>query len=90
MDYFGLLVPLLVVFDLRGVGFVLPGLFIVIFIEMLLNAKNKKIRIFGISGMVLALVMLILFGKQAFMLISMISMLAMCYVAYKWGGVRID
>ena len=71
-------------------GFVLPGLFIVIFIEMLLNAKNKKTRIFGISGMVLALVMLILFGKQAFMLISMISMLAMCYVAYKWGGVRID
>jgi len=75
---------------LRGVGFVLPGLFIVIFIEMLLNAKNKKTRIFGISGMVLALVMLILFGKQAFMLISMISMLATCYVAYKWGGVRID
>ena len=57
---------------------------------MLLNAKNKKTRIFGISGMVLALVMLILFGKQAFMLISMISMLATCYVAYKWGGVRID
>ena len=54
------------------------------------NAKNKKTRIFGISGMVLALVMLILFGKQAFMLISMISMLATCYVAYKWGGVRID
>lgn len=86
----GLFGNLLSAFDLRGVGFVLPGLFIVIFIEMLLNAKNKKTRIFGISGMVLALVMLILIGKQAFMLISMISMLATCYVAYKWGGVRID
>ena len=86
----GLFGNLLSTVDLRGIDFVLPGLFIVVFLEMLLNAKNRTIKIFGLCGAVVATVMLILFGKSAFMLLSMTAMLIACYVAYKWGGVRLD
>ena len=81
---------LLAAVDLRGIDFVLPGLFIVVFLEMLLNAKNNKIRAFGGAGVVMALIMLVLVGKSLFMLLSMICMLFVCYVAYKWGGVHLD
>ena len=77
-------------FDLRGVGFVLPALFIVIFLEMLLKANSPKIRVFGIAGAIVAIVMLLVTGKSLFMLASMCFMLIACYVAYKWGGVRFD
>ncbi len=46
----GLFGNLLAAVDLRGIDFVLPGLFIVVFLEMLLNAKNNKIRAFGGAG----------------------------------------
>ena len=56
--YSGYLVPLvgaysgnlLATVDLRGIDFVLPGSFIVIFLEMLLNAKNNRIKAFGVAG----------------------------------------
>lgn len=86
----GLFGNLLSAVDLRGIDFVLPGLFIVVFLEMLLNAKNRTVKIFGLCGAAVAAVMLILFGKSAFMLLSMTAMLIVCYVAYKWGGVRLD
>ncbi|MDU5198732.1 MAG: branched-chain amino acid ABC transporter permease, partial [Veillonella sp.] len=34
--------------------------------------------------------MLLLTGKSLFMLASMGCMLVVCYIAYKWGGVRLD
>jgi 4-azaleucine resistance transporter AzlC len=86
----GLFGNLLAAVDLRGIDFVLPGLFIVVFLEMLLNAKNNKIRAFGGAGVVMALIMLVLVGKSLFMLLSMICMLFVCYVGYKWGGVHLD
>ena len=76
--------------DLRGIGFVLPGLFIVIFLEMLFNAKSNNIRGLGAVGAVVALAMLLLTGKSLFMLASMGCMLVVCYIAYKWGGVHLD
>ena len=76
--------------DLRGIDFVLQGLFIVVFLEMLLNAKNNKIRAFGVAGAAMAVAMLLLVGKSLFMLLSMSCMLVVCYIAYKWGGVRLD
>ena len=81
---------LLATVDLRGIDFVLPGLFIVVFLEMLLNAKNNKIRAFGVAGAAMAIVMLLLVGKSLFMLLSMSCMLVACYIAYKWGGVHLD
>ena len=48
----GLFGNLLAAVDLRGIDFVLPGLFIVVFLEMLLNAKNNKIRAFGGAGVI--------------------------------------
>ena len=76
--------------DLRGIGFVLPGLFIVIFLEMLFNTKSYNIRAFGCVGVVVAVAMLLLVGKSLFMLASMGCMLVICYIAYKWGGVSLD
>ena len=75
---------------LNYVFWVLPGLFIVVFLEMLLNAKNNKIRAFGVAGAAMAIVMLLLVGKSLFMLLSMSCMLVVCYIAYKWGGVHLD
>ena len=86
----GLFGNLLAAVDLRGIDFVLPGLFIVVFLEMLLNAKNNKIRAFGVAGAAMAIVMLLLVGKSLFMLLSMSCMLVACYIAYKWGGVHLD
>ena len=86
----GLFGNLLATVDLRGIDFVLPGLFIVVFLEMLLNAKNNKIRAFGVAGAAMAIVMLLLVGKSLFMLLSMSCMLVACYIAYKWGGVHLD
>lgn len=86
----GLFGDLLASVDLRGIGFVLPGLFIVIFLEMLFNAKSNNIRGFGAVGSVVALAMLLLTGKSLFMLASMGCMLIVCYIAYKWGGVHLD
>ena len=86
----GLFGDLLADVDLRGIDFVLPGLFIAVFLEMLLNAKNNKIRAFGVAGVLMALIMLVLVGKSLFMLLSMTCMLFVCYVAYKWGGVHLD
>ena len=86
----GLFGNLLAAVDLRGIDFVLPGLFIVIFLEMLFNAKNNNIRGFGIVGAIVAVVMLLLVGKSLFMLASMGCMLVVCYIAYKWGGVHLD
>ena len=86
----GLFGNLLAAVDLRGIDFVLPGLFIVIFIEMLLNAKNNRIKAFGVAGAIVALIMLLVVGKSLFMLTSMSCMLVASYIAYKWGGVRLD
>ncbi len=86
----GLFGNLLATVDLRGIDFVLPGLFIVVFLEMLLNAKNNRIKAFGVSGAVVALIMLLVVGKSLFMLTSMSCMLVASYIAYKWGGVRLD
>ena len=86
----GLFGNLLATVDLRGIDFVLPGLFIVVFLEMLLNAKNHKIRAFGAVGVVMALAMLLLVGQSLFMLLSMSCMLVVCYIMYKWGGVHLD
>ena len=81
----GLFGNLLTTVDLRGIDFVLQGLFIVVFLEMLLNAKNNKIRAFGVAGAAMAVAMLLLVGKSLFMLLSMSCMLVVCYLAYKWG-----
>ena len=86
----GLFGNLLATVDLRGIDFVLPGLFIVIFLEMLLNAKNNNIRLFGIAGAIIGVTMLLLVGKSIFMLASMSCMLVASYIAYTWGGVRLD
>lgn len=86
----GLFGNLLATVDLRGIDFVLPGLFIVIFLEMLLNAKNNRIKAFGVAGAIVALIMLLVVGKSLFMLTSMSCMLVAAYIAYKWGGVRLD
>ena len=57
---------------------------------MLLNAKNNRIKAFGVAGAIVALIMLLVVGKSLFMLTSMSCMLVASYIAYKWGGVRLD
>ena len=75
----GLFGNLLTSVDLRGIDFVLQGLFIVVFLEMLLNAKNNKIRAFGVAGEPMAVAMLSYWWE--------ISLYASIYELYLWFAI---
>ena len=85
--YFGYLVPfigglfgnLLATVDLRGIDFVLPGLFIVVFLEMLFNAKITKLRLWC-SWCSYSTSHALVGWKIPFMLLSMSCMLVVCYI----------
>ena len=76
--------------NFKGIEFVLTALFLVIFLEMLLSATKVQPIYFGIAGVILAIIALLVVGKTASMLTAMFGMLVLCYIAYKWGGVRYD
>lgn len=59
-------------FNTKGIDFVMTALFVVIFVEQWESNKNHTPAIFGI---VLALLSLLLFGTQNFIIISMIAIL---------------
>lgn len=63
----------LITFNTEGLDFVMTALFVVILLEHLLTTRDKGS---AISGMVLSLAMLLLFGADGFMIPSMISILA--------------
>lgn len=60
-------------FNLEGLDFALTALFIVLFIEQL---KNREGRISGISGLLLTLVTLLIFGKNNMVVIAMVLTVA--------------
>lgn len=57
-------------FDTRGIDFAMTALFIVIYIEQCMGAKDKFPAILGVS---FAIVSLILFGKQNFLLSALVG-----------------
>ena len=65
---FGATIP----FNTEGLNFVLPAMFIVIFLEQWLKDKNHTS---GILGLALSLLCLLCFGADGFILPSMIAIL---------------
>lgn len=65
----GCLISSIITFNTEGLDFVLTALFIVIFLEQWLNSKDTYS---ALSGLVLTSVCLMIFGKQDFLLPSMI------------------
>ena len=66
--------------NLKGIEFTLIALFAVLFLETLLTAKQKH---FGIAGVVVSAVMLLLFGPKLFMIPAIIGVLAVCLALRK-------
>ena len=54
--------------ELEGIGFVLTALFVTIFTEQWLSAKNHKLALLGLG---ITAVCLLLFGKDVFLIPSM-------------------
>lgn len=66
--------------NLKGIEFTLIALFAVLFLETLLTAKQKH---FGIAGVVVSAVMLLLFGPKLFMIPAIIGVLVVCLALRK-------
>lgn len=65
----GILISNIISFNTKGLDFVLTALFIVIFIEQWLNSKDS---FSALSGLLLTCLCLIIFGKDDFLIPSMI------------------
>ena len=66
---FGALVGSVITFDTTGIDFAMTALFVVIFTEQLMTVKDKSSAIIGVFSTALCL---IVFGKDSFLLPSMI------------------
>lgn len=60
-------------FDSRGIDFVMTALFVVIFVEQWENNKN---HIPAVAGVLLTFLSLLLFGKERFVIVSMLAIFA--------------
>ena len=58
--------------DLKGIGFVMTSMFTVIFIEQWLKERKRH---YGVIGIFISLVSLVLFGAENFMLPAMLCIL---------------
>lgn len=68
----GSLIGLAIPFDTRGVEFSMTALFVTVFVEQWINAKNHVPAIVGLIASVLCL---IIFGRDGFLIPSMVVML---------------
>lgn len=66
--------------SLKGIEFTLVALFAVLFLETLLTAKQKH---FGVSGVGVSAVMLLIFGPKLFMIPAIIGVLVVCIALRK-------
>lgn len=83
----GHLLSNIISFNTEGLDFVLTALFIVIFIEQWLSSKNHYS---AISGLLLTIISLLVFGKDNFLIPSMILIVLSLLIYRKIKGDTID
>ena len=69
--------------NLEGIEFVLTALFVTIFVEQWLNTRNHKPAIIGVAS---TLICLWIFGKDVFLIPSMVIIALILTVSRKTGG----
>lgn len=67
-------------FNTKGIDFVLTALFLVIFVEQWKSTKN---HVPALTGLSISFIALLIFGKEYFIIISMIGILLAYYFLYK-------
>ncbi|MGX2982998.1 AzlC family ABC transporter permease [Helicobacter sp. 23-1045] len=75
-----------ITFDTRGLEFIMTAIFVVIFIDNLKAIRTKKGYAPAIIGIATALFWLIAIGEQYFLLVALISSIAILWLCYrkKW------
>lgn len=71
-----------IIFNIKGIDFIMTALFVVIFLEQWENTKN---HISSILGIVFSLVSLWIFGKEYFVIPAMISLILFLLMNKKFG-----
>lgn len=79
----GVLISNIISFNTKGLDFVLTALFIVIFIEQWLNSKDS---FSALSGLLLTSICLIIFGKDSFLIPSMLVIVVSLLLRKKIKG----
>ena len=73
---FGAVLGNLISFDARGLDFALAALFVVLFIEQI---QSREGRISGFAGLIASAAVLVLFGSEVFVLLSMAVILIILF-----------
>ena len=73
----GAAIGTLIPFDLRGIDFAMTALFITIYVEQWLTAKNKLAHIIGAGA---SLICLLIFGADGFLIPSMLAISALTFI----------
>ncbi|MDD9139290.1 AzlC family ABC transporter permease [Fructobacillus sp. CRL 2054] len=76
----GALLGSLITFQIKGIDFVMVALFIVLFMDQYVN-EEKHFN--SLTGIVLALASLFIFGLEYFLPISMLLMVGVLYIRYR-------
>ena len=70
-----------IAFDTQGLGFVMTAMFVVIFLEQFLNEEK---HITGIIGFAASIVCLIIFGRDSFLIPTMLSIIIFLTIFRKY------
>lgn len=76
----GSLISNIISFNTQGLDFVLTALFIVIFLEQWINSKDTYA---ALSGLFLTIISLLIFGKDNFLIVSMVLIVASLLIRKK-------
>lgn len=74
----GSVIGVIIPFDLSGLEFVMAALFLVIFLDQWLESKEKRTP--SSIGLVISIICLMIFGKDGFMVPSLISFIVVFYL----------
>ena len=70
-----------IAFDTQGLGFVMTAMFVVIFLEQFLNEEK---HITGLIGFTASIICLIIFGKDSFLIPTMLSIIMILTIFRKY------
>lgn len=79
----GTVIGSLLTFNTEGIDFVLTALFVTIFTDQWLKSKN---HFAAISGLIISVICLLIFGKDSFLIPSMIAIAATLILGRKFTG----
>lgn len=72
-------------YNLQGIEFVMPALFITLFVDLMKQNITNKHYVFGCMGLVVALLCLFFLGPKSFTLPTIICMIVLSFCFYKRG-----